>query len=63
MPEVDKILEPYAEKSYQKAIAKYTKKAAIDTESEINNSPKPIELPDLKEIPEPRQHETTMEIL
>ena len=45
------------------AIAKYTKKAAIDTESEINNSPKPIELPDLKEIPETREVDTIMEIL
>ena len=28
------------------AIAKYTKKAAIDKEADLNNSPKPIELPD-----------------
>jgi len=45
------------------AIAKYSKKAAIDTETEVNNSPKPIELPDLKEIPEQREIDPVMEIL
>ena len=45
------------------AIAKYTKKAAIDKEAEVNNSPKPIELPDLKEIPETREVDAIMEIL
>ena len=45
------------------AIAKYTKKTAIKTETEVNNTPKPVDLPDLKEIPETRQDESVMEIL
>lgn len=47
------------------AIAKYSKKAAIaeGKEVELNNSPKPIELPDLKEIPETREADPIMEIL
>ena len=45
------------------AIEKYNKKAAIDKEAELNNTPRPIELPDLKEIPETRQNDPVMEIL
>ena len=47
------------------AIAKYNKKVAIapEKESEISTSQKPIDLPDLKEIPEQREAEATMEIL
>ncbi len=47
------------------AIAKYTKKVAIaeDKNVEINESPKPIELPDLREIPETREADAIMEIL
>ena len=47
------------------AIAKYNKKVAIapEKESELSTSQKPIELPDLKEIPEQREAEATMEIL
>ncbi len=47
------------------AIAKYAQKTAIasDKETSATNSPKPIELPDLKEIPEPRQNDPVMEIL
>ena len=47
------------------AIEKYNKKVAIaeGKDVEVNNSATPIELPDLKEIPEPREAEATMEIL
>lgn len=47
------------------AIAKFTKKPAIapDKKTEINKTPKPIDLPDLKEIPENRQSDPVMEIL
>ena len=47
------------------AIAKYSQKAAIAPELnvELDNSNKPIELPDLKEIPEIKQSDPVMEIL
>ena len=47
------------------AIEKYNKKVAIadGKQAEINNSATPIELPDLKEIPEQREVDATMEIL
>lgn len=45
------------------AIAKYSKKAAIDKETEIQKQQASVDLPDLKEIPETRQEETSMEIL
>ena len=44
-------------------IAKYNRETSIATETELNNSPKPIELPDLNEIPEHREADSTMEIL
>lgn len=44
-------------------ITKYSKKTVIEKEAEIVAGQTDVELPDLKEIPEPRQHETTMEIL
>ena len=46
-------------------ITKYAKKAAIapENEVEVSNAQKPVDLPDLREIPEPRQDETAMEIL
>ena len=46
-------------------IEKYNKKVAIaeGKQVEINNSATPIELPDLKEIPEHREAEAAMEIL
>ena len=44
-------------------ISKYTTKAVIDKDAEVNTSPKPIELPDLKEIPETREVDPVMEIL
>lgn len=44
-------------------IAKYTKKTTIETETEVKEGTKPIELPDLKEIPEHRQNDPVMEIL
>ena len=47
------------------AIAKYAQKAAIapNSKTEVTSSPKPVDLPDLKEIPETRQEESVMEIL
>lgn len=47
------------------AIAKYTKKPAVAPEkvTEISNTQKPFDLPDLKEIPEIRQSDPVMEIL
>jgi len=47
------------------AIAKYHKKTSIapEKEVEINNTTKPIDLPDLTEIPETREVENSMEIL
>ena len=47
------------------AIAKYNKKAAIaeGKEVELEETKKPIDLPELNEIPEVRQPEATMEIL
>ena len=47
------------------AIEKYNKKVAIaeGKQAEMNNSSAPIELPDLKEIPETREVEASMEIL
>jgi soluble lytic murein transglycosylase-like protein len=44
-------------------ITKYSKKTVIEKEAEIVAGQTEVKLPDLKEIPEPRQHETTMEIL
>ena len=46
-------------------ITKYAQKPVIeaDAEVEVSNTQKPIDLPDLREIPEPRQDETAMEIL
>lgn len=44
-------------------ITKYSKKTVIEKEAEIIAGQTEVELPDLKEIPEPRQNETTMEIL
>lgn len=44
-------------------ITKYSKKTAIEKEAEIVADHPEVDLPDLKEIPEPRQNETTMEIL
>ena len=45
------------------AIAKYNKKTTLDAETELKNSQKPVELPDLKEIPETREVDSIMEIL
>ena len=47
------------------AIAKYTQKAAAASGkvTEISNTQKPFDLPDLKEIPEIRQSDPVMEIL
>ena len=47
------------------AIAKYHKKTSIapEKEVEINNTTKPIDLPDLTEIPETREVENSMEVL
>ena len=45
------------------AIAKYNKKTALEAETQLNKSPKPVELPDLKEIPETREADAIMEIL
>jgi len=44
-------------------ITKYSKKTVIEKEAEIIAGQTEVELPDLKEIPERRQNETTMEIL
>ena len=53
----------YMKKNPDPAIAKYNKKTALATETEINNFTKSIELPDLKEIPETRETDSIMEIL
>ena len=55
----------YLKNNPDPAIAKYSKKVAIaeDKETEMNESPKPIELPDLREIPETREADAIMEIL
>lgn len=47
------------------AIAKYAKKPAIapNKATNVTTSPKPIDLPDLKEIPEVKQSDPVMEIL
>ena len=47
------------------AIANYNKKVAVaeGKEVEINNTQTPIELPDLKEIPETRENDPIMEVL
>lgn len=46
------------------AIAKYTRKAeSMAKPTNISNTQKPIDLPDLKEIPEVRQSDAAMEIL
>ena len=47
------------------AIAKYNQIPAIapDKSTDVNNAEKPIELPDLKEIPEIKQSDPVMEIL
>ncbi len=45
------------------AIAKYNKKTTLDAETELKSSQKPVELPDLKEIPETREVDSIMEIL
>ena len=47
------------------AIAKYTKKTAIapNKPTAVNKTPKPLDLPDLKEIPEIKQSDPGMEIL
>ena len=45
------------------AIAKYNQKTAIEAETELKKFPNPVDLPDLKEIPEQREIESTMEIL
>ena len=45
------------------AIAKYNKKAAIEKEAELKRAQNQVELPDLKEIPEQREADSTMEIL
>lgn len=44
-------------------IAKYSKKQVIETETKVENTPKPVEFPDLKEIPEIKQSDPVMEIL
>ena len=45
------------------AIAKYNRKTTLDAETELKNSQKPVDLPDLKEIPETREVNSIMEIL
>ena len=45
------------------AIAKYNKKAAIEKEAELKRAQNQVELPDLKEIPEQREADSTMESL
>ena len=45
------------------AIAKYAKKPAIASPTELESKEKPSEFPDLKEIPEIRQTDPVMEIL
>ena len=62
---VNVIMQDYQnmKKNPDPAIAKYNKKAALATEAELNRSPKPVDLPDLKEIPEAREVDSVMEIL
>lgn len=64
---VNVIMQDYQhfKKNPDPAIAKYNKKVAIaeGKEVEVRNTQPPIELPDLKEIPEARETETGMEVL
>ena len=62
---VNVIMQDYHDmkKNPDPAIAKYNKKTALEAETQLNNSPKPVELPDLKEIPETREADAIMEIL
>ena len=64
---VNVIMQDYntLKKNPDPAITKYNQKIATvaDKEGEIKNASTPIELPDLKEIPETREAEAVMEIL
>ena len=64
---VNVIMQDYhnQKKNPDPAIAKYNEKIAniAKKEGELKNTPKPIELPELNEIPETREADSTMEIL
>ena len=64
---VNIIMQDYKDlkKNPDPAIVKYNKKIAtvVEKEGELKNTPKPIELPNLNEIPEARQNDPIMEIL
>ena len=62
---VNVIMQDYHDmkKNPDPAIAKYNKKTALEAETQLSNSPRPVELPDLKEIPETREADAIMEIL
>ena len=64
---VSQIMKDYKELKLNPdpVIAKYTQKKAVapDKETEVKTTPKEIDLPDLKEIPEVRQSDPVMEIL
>lgn len=62
---VNVIMQDYQnmKKNPDPAIARYNKKTAIEPETELNNSPKSVDLPNLNEIPEHREIDSVMEIL
>lgn len=64
---VSQIMKDYKEQQLNPdpVIAKYTQKKAVapDKETEVKTTPKEVDLPDLKEIPEVRQSDPVMEIL
>ena len=64
---VNVIMQDYKDlkKNPDPAIVKYNEKIATvaEKEGELKNTPKPIELPNLNEIPETRQNDPIMEIL
>lgn len=64
---VSQIMKDYKEQQLNPdpVIAKYTQKKAVapDKTTEMQNAPKEIELPNLKEIPEVKQSDPVMEIL
>lgn len=64
---VSQIMKDYKELKINPdpVIAKFTQKKAIapDKDTELKTAPKPVELPDLKEIPEVKQSDPVMEIL
>ena len=64
---VNVIMQDYKDlkKNPDPAIVKYNEKIATvaEKEGELKNTPKPIDLPNLNEIPETRQNDPIMEIL